>query len=186
MEQTLDGKLLPRHLTMFRDEDTGRIELRYWRFQPILIFLIPFMAVWSGGSLFGCYVLPFLRHGSHPADYAPFLFGIPFLVASVAIWSFILTLLFGSRRLVLDHGHGSYAVKLFGIGRTRNFDLRIDTEIRDSLPVGTQRPQGNVPLAGSRTMRKIVIKNGYRSESICAFWDDDAIEFVLELLKRRA
>ena len=61
IEQTLDGKLLPRHLNMFRDEDSGRIELHYWRFQPILLFLIPFMAVWSGGSLFGCCILPFLR-----------------------------------------------------------------------------------------------------------------------------
>lgn len=48
MKQTLDGKQLPRHLKMFRDEDSGRVELRYWRFQPILLFQIPFMAVWSG------------------------------------------------------------------------------------------------------------------------------------------
>ena len=58
IEQTLDGKQLPRHLKMFRDEDSGRVELRYWRFQPILLFLIPFMLViycafLVTGSLFG-------------------------------------------------------------------------------------------------------------------------------------
>ena len=36
---------------MFRDMDSGRIELRYWKFEPILLFLIPFMSVWSGGAL---------------------------------------------------------------------------------------------------------------------------------------
>ena len=46
-EQTFEGKLLPRHLKMFRDMDSGRIELRYWKFEPILLFLIPFMSVWQ-------------------------------------------------------------------------------------------------------------------------------------------
>ncbi len=31
-----------------------------------------------------------------------------------------------------------------------------------------------------------LLKNGYRSEIVCAFWDDDSIEFALSLLKRRA
>ena len=93
-EQTFDGKLLPRHLKMFRDVDSERIELRYWKFEPILLFLIPFMSVWSGMSIFCCYVMPFLQ--------------------------------------------------------------------------------------------KIRIKNGYRSEIVCAFWDDDSIEFAMSLLKRRA
>ena len=44
-EQTFEGKLLPRHLKMFRDMDSGRIELRYWKFEPILLFLIPFMTL---------------------------------------------------------------------------------------------------------------------------------------------
>ena len=96
-EQTFEGKLLPRHLKMFRDMDSGRIELRYWKFEPILLFLIPFMSVWSGGAIFGCYVMPFLQHDTH----LPFLFGIPFLVASVFIWYGILLMLFGTRKLVL-------------------------------------------------------------------------------------
>ena len=52
MEQTLDGKQLPQHLKMSRDEDSGRVELRYWRFQPILQFLIPFMTVRGRMKLF--------------------------------------------------------------------------------------------------------------------------------------
>ena len=34
-------------------------------------------------------------------------------------------MLFGIRRLVLEHGCGSYSVKLWGIGRTRRFDLNV-------------------------------------------------------------
>ena len=184
IEQTLDGKQLPRHLKMSRDEDGGRVELRYWRFQPILLFLIPFMTVWSGGSIFGCYVLPFLKRGSHPMDYVPFIFGIPFLVISVVIWCGILMMLFGTRKLVLEHGRGIYSAKLWGIGHTRQFDLRSDTEIKDSGVEHKPSFQVNVPIASNPFVRKIRVKNGYRSEIVCAFWDDDAIDFALELLKR--
>ena len=116
IKQALDGKFLPWHLKVFRDEDTGRIELRYWRFQPFLIFLIPFMSVWSGLSIFGYYVLPFLKHASHPApaDYLPLVFGIPFLLVSAVVWCGILLMLFGTRRLVLESGRGVYSVKLWG------------------------------------------------------------------------
>ena len=185
-EQTFEGKLLPRHLKMFRDMDSGRIELRYWKFEPILLFLIPFMSVWSGGALFGCYVVPFLQQDIHPMNYLPFLFGIPFLVVSIFIWYGILLMLFGTRRLVLEHGCGSYSAKLWGIGRTRRFDLRIDTEITDSRLEKKPNIQIHMPTANNPFVRKICIKNGYRSEIVCAFWDDDSIEFAMSLLKRRA
>lgn len=94
MEQTLDGRTLPRHVRMFRDEDSGRIEIRYWKIPAILLFLIPFMCVWSGTSVGGIYIWPLLR--GKPLELAPCLFGIPFLVASIAIWSGILAVLFGT------------------------------------------------------------------------------------------
>ena len=185
-EQTYDGKLLPRHLKMFRDMDSGRIELRYCKFEPILLFLIPLMSVWSGGAIFGCYVMPFLQHDTHPMNYMPFLFGIPFLVASIFIWYGILLMLFGTRRLVLEHASGSYSAILWGIGRTRRFELRPDTEITDSRLEKKPNIQIHIPTASNPFVRKIRIKNGYRSEIVCAFWDDDSIEFALSLLKRRA
>ena len=40
-----------RPAKMFFDMDSGRIELRYWKFEPILLFLIPFMSVWSGCAI---------------------------------------------------------------------------------------------------------------------------------------
>ena len=182
-EKTFNGKQLPKHVKMFRDCDSGRIELRYWRFQPMLIFLIPFMCVWSGGAIFGCYVAPFLKHGSHPVDYMPFISGIPFLIVSIAIWTWILSMLFGARKLILEHGRGSYSVKLFGIGRTKKFDINLATEIVEhgakkvSWAFSASVP--NNPFA-----RKLRIKNGYRSEMICSFWDDDAIDFAIEMIKR--
>lgn len=185
IKQTLDGKLLPRHLKMFRDEDTGRVELRYWRFQPFLIVLIPFMSVWSGFSIFVCYVLPFLKHGSRPADYLPLVFGIPFLLVSVVVWCGILLMLFGTRKLVLESGRGVYSVKLWGIGRARSFDLHYGTEIEDRVPGRKSEFQVVVPFsAGNPLVRKIRVKNAYRSEIVCAFWDDDALDFALEQLNR--
>ncbi len=186
VEQTLDGKTLPKHVKMFRDMEGNGIELRYWKFEPFLLFLIPFMAVWSGGSLYGCYVRPLLEHDPHPLNYLPFFFGIPFLAVSIFVWYGIFLSLFGTRRLLLEHGRGSYSAKLWGIGRTRRFDLRADTEI---IVGGFEKmPQIPIPISivNNPCIRKIRIKNGYRSETICTFWDDDAIEFAAMLLKRES
>lgn len=183
MEYTIDGKLLPRHLKMFRDEDSGRIELRHWRFHPMLVFLIPFMAVWSGGAIFGCYVVPFLQRGTHPMNYMPFFFGIPFLVVSIVVWGGILLMLFGVRKLVIEHGRGSYSCKLLGIGRTRHFDLRGDTGIQITAAGKSPNVRVSFPAPGNSLARKIRVKNGYRSETICAFWDDDSLDFAVEMLK---
>lgn len=184
IKRTLDGKSLPRHLTMYRDENTGGVELRYWRFQPILLFLIPFMTVWSGFSIFGCYVLPFLKHGTRPMDFVPFICGIPFLVVSVVVWCGILLMSFGTRTLVLAYGQGSYSVKLWGIGRTQRFELRYDTEIECKGTDDHPTFRIHAPIAGNPFVRKIRVKNGYRSEFVCAFWDDDALDFALESLDR--
>ena len=43
-----------------------------------------------------------------------------------------------------------------------------------------------MPIVNNPFIRKIRIKNGYRSEFVCAFWDEDSIEFAMLLLKRRA
>ena len=186
IEKTLDGKTLPKHVKMSRDMDGNGIELRYWKFEPFLLFLIPFMTIWSGGSLYGCYVSPILAHNPHPLNYLPFFFGIPFLVVSVFVWYGIFLSLFGTRRLLLEHGRGSYSAKLWGIGRTRRFVLRTDTEIM--IDGFGKVPKGTIPLsiANNPFIRKIRIKNGFRSEAICAFWDDDAIDFAALLLKREA
>ena len=43
-----------------------------------------------------------------------------------------------------------------------------------------------MPIANNPFVRKIRIKNGYRSEIVCDFWDDDSIEFVLtETVRKR-
>lgn len=173
MEQTLDGQPLPKHVRMFRDEDSGRIEIFYRKLPAALILLIPFMCVWSGMSLGGIYVMPLLK--GKPLELVPCLFGIPFLVASVVIWSGILAVIFGTRKLTLEYGSGLYSFKLLGIGVSRSFDLRRDTEI-SAGENGSVNPRG--------LSRRIRVKNGYRSVCVCSFWDEDATEFALEQLRR--
>ena len=173
LEQTLDGRVLPKHVQMFRDEDSGRIEIRYRKVPAILLFLIPFMCVWSGTSVGGIYILPFLK--GKPIELIPCLIGIPFLVASIAIWSGILAVIFGTRKLTLEYGSGCYSFKLLGIGISRSFDLRRDTEISAGESAAV-RQRG--------LSRRIRVKNGYRSVYICSYWDADATDFVLAMLRR--
>ena len=173
MEQTLDGTPLPKHVRMWRAEDSGRIEIVYRKLPASLLFLIPFMCVWSGMSLGGIYVLPILK--GKPLELLPCLFGIPFLVVSIAIWSGILAVIFGTRKLTLEYGSGCYSFKLLGIGISRSFDLRRDTEI-SSGGNETVRPRG--------VSRRIRVKNGYQSVYVCSFWDEDATDFALEQLRQ--
>jgi len=37
------------------------MEVRYWRFQPMLFFMVPFMCVWTYMSVGKMYVEPFLE-----------------------------------------------------------------------------------------------------------------------------
>ena len=94
---------------------------------------------------------------------------------SVVIWSGILAVIFGTRKLTLDYGNGCYSFKLLGIGISRSFDLRRDTEI-SSGGNETVRPRG--------VSRRIRVKNGYRSVYVCSFWDEDATDFALEQLRQ--
>ena len=48
------------------------------------------------------------------------------------------------------------------------------------------RPEDGVPVPFTVRTQYLIGKNGYRSEVVCAFWDDDSIEFAMSLLKRRA
>ena len=79
LEQTLDGKELPKNVALYRDENTGALEVRFWRLYPMLLFMIPFMCVWTYFSVGKMYVEPFLT--GQPIRDA--LFGIPFVLGAL-------------------------------------------------------------------------------------------------------
>lgn len=85
---------------------------------PVAFFLVPFMCVWSGGSLGGIY-------GSQVIDghfnlYLS-LFGIPFVLGSILFWTVALMAICG--KVEVSIGRDSFVFVGIGrIGWTRRFD----------------------------------------------------------------
>lgn len=165
----------PKHVKVIRDQNdpSGKVELRYWKFSPGVLFLIPFTCVWSGMSIGGIYGSQILEHKFDPQRS---LFGVPFLIGTVVLVGVIVNMLFARRRLVLKRGHGAYSAKVFGIGRTRHFDLNRETKL--SVGLAAMQPKGE---ACNFMVR---VKNGNLSEEVCAYWDEDARDYALVMMKR--
>lgn len=85
---------------------------------PIAFLLVPFMIVWSGGSIGGIYGTQ-LANG----EFDPFmsLFGIPFLIGSIIFWSLALMAIWGKVELTLDKQGGRAFTGLGNIGLSKRF-----------------------------------------------------------------
>jgi hypothetical protein len=85
---------------------------------PIAFFLVPFMVVWSGGSIGGIYGSQ-LANGEF--DLAMSLFGIPFLIGAIFFWSLALMAIWGKVELTLTKQGGQIFTGLGNLGLTRKF-----------------------------------------------------------------
>lgn len=85
---------------------------------PIAFFLVPFMLIWSGGSLGGIYLTQ-IQNGEF--DLFQSLFGIPFLIGSIIFWSLAFMAIGGKVELTLDNRGGKIFTGIGKIGMTKNF-----------------------------------------------------------------
>lgn len=159
----------PRGIKLVRNQmnPMGELTLIYKRINPAVLFLIPFTAVWSGFSMFGIYIGPFLKDGKIPLEQA--LMGLPFVIGSVFLLVSIFSMLFGKKILTLSNGKGTYATKVFGIGRTKHFELNRSTRIENSENHNIQ-PQ-------------ITITNGSKRVNMFAGLRYDAMDYIITLLR---
>jgi hypothetical protein len=102
--------------------------LIYRRISPIVIFLIPFTAAWSGFSMFGIYGSQ-LSEGEF--DPARSLFGLPFLLGTIVLLSVIVFMLFGSWRFSFNRGTLGVTMGVGPIGWTRR--IACDKSARVSI-----------------------------------------------------
>lgn len=87
---------------------------------PVAFFLVPFMCVWSGGSLGGIYGSQ-IRAGEFNLFFS--LFGLPFLIGSVVFWSLALMAICGKVEVRLRDRRGVIFVGVGAIGWKRPVDL---------------------------------------------------------------
>ena len=164
----------PRGIKLVRDKmnPIGEVTLIYRRINPAVLFLIPFTAVWSGFSMTAIYIAPLLNEGTIPIEQA--LLGIPFLLGTILPLCTICSMLFGKRILTLSNGKGTYDFKVFGIGRTKHFELNRSTRIENT--------QTNYQV-NHNTLPQITITNGSKRVNMFAGLRYDAIDYIIVLLR---
>ncbi len=120
----------PKHLRVSRDFQHGTT-LIYHKTSAILLFLIPFTALWSGGSMWGIYGTQ-ISEGRF--DLGQSLFGLPFLFGTVVLLSVIIFLLFGRWVITLHKNAGRVFLGIGPFGWTRHFgyDSNSVVSLRDS------------------------------------------------------
>lgn len=131
----------PRHVRL-EEDFLGQKKIIYKKVSPSVFFLIPFTAFWSGFSMWGLYIRPLMKGR---IEWFPMLFGIPFLLGTIALVGGILFGLFGKWVITLDNGTGTVFVGVGFVGRTRSFRYGRDTvvSLKNS---GVSR--NDVPLKG--------------------------------------
>lgn len=118
---------------------------------PLAFFLVPFMLVWTGGSLGGIYGTQIAK-----GEFDPFLslFGLPFIAGSVIFWGITLMAIAGRVEVrVGPDGHGEVFTGVGRFGRRRAFDLaEVDTITEETSIVRHRRRhtghQHSIVLAG--------------------------------------
>lgn len=112
-------------------------------------FLVPFMVVWSGGSLGGIYGTQII---SGKFDVFLSLFGIPFILGSILFWSLALMAIWGKVELTLDKLGGQVFTGLGKIGITKKFTWEEVSSVKENVSY-TKYPgsQGaSIALEGKR------------------------------------
>jgi hypothetical protein len=148
--------------TGFNNETT----VVYHRLSPLLLFLIPFTALWSGGSMIGIYGSQ-IRDGKF--DLGQSLFGIPFLLGTVVLLSVIAFLLFGKWVIKLDRGDGTVFVGVGPFGWTRRFSYNQTSVV--SLTATTV-------TVNNRPQQGILVRTDERDFVFGALLKDDAKRFI--------
>jgi hypothetical protein len=119
------------------------LSIVYHRLSPILLFLIPFTALWSGFSMYGIYGTQIV---SGKFNLGESLFGLPFLLGTVVLLGAIAYCTFGKWALRLSHGDGTVFVGAGPLGWTRRFSYNRDTVVSMKMTGVTvnDRPQPGI------------------------------------------
>ena len=144
----------------------------YRKISPIVLFLIPFAAAWSGGSMFGLYGTQ-LREGHF--DLLRSLFGLPFLVVTVILVSLILFMLFGRWRIGYAQGLLTVAMEIGPFGWTRR--LTCDRSARVSVQTSIWQRNGTQQRVIQVDCQGNTLKFG-------SALPDPALTFIAEALRR--
>jgi hypothetical protein len=173
-EISLDCLNNPPRCIRVEDGFSGDKTIVYHRMSPALLFLIPFTALWSGGSMYGIYWSQ-IRDGKF--DPGQLLFGLPFAFGTVVLLAIIAYLMFGKWVIRLDRGEGSVFVGLGPLGWTRRFSYNRDTIVSFRM---TSVKINDVPQKG------ILVRTDDKDFMFGALLKDDAKHFIAASITKQA
>lgn len=119
------------------------------------LFIIPFATVWSGGALGGIYGMQIL---SGEFNLFTSLFGIPFLIGSLFVWSFAIMTVAGKVEVTLDSKGGSIFTGVGKIGQYKRFVWSDIDSVQEEINTSRTSKGGNstsyyISLEGQRKIR---------------------------------
>jgi hypothetical protein len=150
------------------------IEITYRRLSPVVLFLIPFTALWSGVSMWGIYGRQLVQGKFDPAHS---LFGLPFLLGTIVLLIIITYLLFGHWRINVGRGECEIFSGVGPLERRRRIRLERASLVR--MEASTLKVN-NVP------QQHIVITTGDEQLKFGATLPAEARAFLAAVLQRAA
>lgn len=118
---------------------------------PMAFFLVPFMCVWSGGSLGGIYGSQFFQS---KFDLSMSLFGIPFVLGTLLFGSFALMTVCGKVVVSIRDADGVVFTGIGPIGWRRRFEPQQITTVRIEAYRQTDNPSSmTIVLDGAKKLR---------------------------------
>ena len=118
---------------------------------PIAFFLVPFMLIWSGGSLGGIYGTQIAKQ---QFSLLQSLFGIPFLLGTLFFGFMTLMMTFGKVELSIDRQGGRVFTGIGKLGKSRSFQWHEVTRIRENYVANSSnKQQGQIFIDAAQPIR---------------------------------
>jgi hypothetical protein len=117
---------------------------------PMAFFLVPFTAVWSGSSLGGIYGSMIAKGQFHLYEA---LFGLPFLIGTIALVGFCLMTIFGKVEVRITPSAGEVFTGVGSVGWTRRFNPTTILSVNETMAYRSKGvPQMGIALEGNRRL----------------------------------
>jgi hypothetical protein len=139
----------------------------------IAFVLVPFMLVWSGGSIGGIYGTQVVS-----GEFSLFmsLFGIPFLIGSVIFWKLAFMAIWGKVVVTLDKEGGTIFTGIGSLGKTKKFVWSDISSVKEETSICYNRK-------GSRATTKIYLE-GQKRVGFGSPLSEERRYYVLQSIKR--
>jgi hypothetical protein len=156
--------------TWFQDRGPNSFQVGVTTRSPVAFFLVPFMCVWSGGSVGGIYGTQIShRH----FDLIESLFGIPFLVGSVILISVTALMVCGKITVSVNGDDGVIFTGVGPVGWRRKFNWRRVTAIRRTQQMNRNGVSEQITFEGEKRLN---FASGVRAERL---------DYLLAVLRKK-